>query len=139
MLENTVEAKEQLDLKIQSLHTEICKSIRYAINYDELIDTYKEIEKIDFNELEWNNAKDERHFDNLQRILWIYRELRNTIDELEAVDDNKMAHRMKKEIENSITSIRMIRKESKEIIEGEQRVIDESGAAIDLLNEIRDS
>ena len=112
--------------------------MEWADNYDELLENYEDKNDIDVAELEWGNVKDARRFDNLQNLMWVYESIVAMIDEAMAVgDDKKKAHRAKKGVETLITSVRKIKKESNEIIEQEQQVINATNAALNLLDAIR--
>ena len=66
------------------------------------------------------------------------RELKRTLDEAMNASDDKQAHRLKKGIEELITSIRRIKDESAEVLESEQRVINEADYALEILDGIRE-
>ncbi len=131
--------KESVEKKISLLQTEISEYVKTAVNYDDLFDDYDDVDDM-IDELEWNDAKDERHFNNLQENMWILQKLKHTLDEVMSVnDDNKKAHRLKKNTEMLISSVRKIKKESMEALESEQRVIDEASFTIEVLNGIREN
>ena len=130
--------KAEYEQKKQQLSEEMDRLMEWADNYDELLDIYEDKNDIDVAELEWGNVKDARHFDNLQNLMWVYERIVAMIDEAMAVgDDKKKAHRAKKGVETLITSVRKIKKESNEIIEQEQQVINATNAALNLLDAIR--
>lgn len=130
--------KAEYEQKQQQLSEEMDHLMKWADNYDELLEIYETENDIDVAELEWGNAKDARHFDNIQNLMWVYERIVAMIDEAMAVgDDKKKAHRAKKGVETLITSVRKIKRESNEIIEQEQQVISETNAALDLLDVIR--
>ena len=103
-----------------------------------MLEIYEDKNDIDVAELEWGNVKVARRFDNLQNLMWVYERIVAMIDEATEVgDDKKKAHRAKKNVETLITSVRKIKRESNEIIEQEQQVINETNAALNLLDAIR--
>ena len=131
--------KAELETKKQQILTEIDQFIERAVNFEELIDLYGEKDAIDHYEFEWNDTADQRHFENLEHTLWMIGGVIDTIDELVvAGDDKKKLHVAKKGIETLVTEIRRVKKESKEFIAEEQRVITESDSVLGLLDEIRD-
>ena len=129
--------KAEYEQKQQKLSEEMDR-LEWADNYDELLENYEDKNDIDVTELEWGNVKDARRFDNIQNLMWVYERIVAMIDEAMAVgDDKKKAHRAKKGVETLITSVRKIKKESNEIIEQEQQVINATNAALNLLDAIR--
>ena len=74
--------KMEYDSKKQQLQEKINNFVEHAINYDELIDIYEIKENIDLAELEWDNAQDQRQFDNLQNSVWLVERVIDTIDEV---------------------------------------------------------
>lgn len=130
--------KAEYEQKKQQLSEEMDRLMERSDNYDELLDIYEDKNDIDVVELEWGNVKEARHFDNLQNLMWVYERIVAMIDEAMAVgDDKKKAHLAKKGVETLITSVRKIKKESNEIIEQEQQVINATNAALNLLDTIR--
>ena len=130
--------RAEYELKQQQISNEIELFIEAAINYDELLEDYNDKSDIDYEELIFNDAKDMRYFENLESTSWMLKQVLEIIDEyIGAGDDKKKAHRAKKEIEMLITSMRGIRKESKEIMEREQQVINEADLALKLLDQLR--
>ena len=130
--------KAEYEQKQQQLSEEMDRLMERADNSDELLEIYEDKNDIDIAELEWGYVKDARHFDNLQNLMWVYERIVTMIDEVTAVgDDKKKAHRAKKGVETLITSVRKIKKESNEIIEQEQQVINATNAALNLLDAIR--
>jgi len=132
------EIREEYEWKLKKISEEMDAFIEYAVNYDELLEDCQEKSNIQYSELVFNDARDMRYFENLEYTSWILKEIITAIDEFSCVgDDKKKLHRVKKEVEMLITSIRGIKKESKEVIEHEQQVIDEVDLAIDLLDQLR--
>ncbi len=130
--------KTEYEQKTQQFSEEMERLMEWADNYDELLDIYEDKNNIDVAELEWGNVKDVRRFDNIQNLMWVYESIVAMIDEAMGVgDDKKKAHRAKKGVETLITSVRKIKKESNEIIEQEQQVINATNAALNLLDAIR--
>ena len=130
--------KAEYEQKKQQLSEEMDRLMEWADNYDELLENYEDKNDIDVAKLEWGNVKDARRFDNIQNLMWVYERIVAMIDEAMAVgDDKKKAHRAKKSVETLITSVRRIKKESNEIIEQEQQVINATNAALNLLDAIR--
>ena len=118
--------------KKQQLSNEINRFVEKANNYNKYY--------IDFDELEWNDAIDRWSFEILQNTMLMYDLIITELDVAMCVgDDKKEKHRFNKDIETLITSIRRTRNESKEIIEREQAVIDETEAALALLDAIRNN
>ena len=132
------EIRAEYESKLQRIFAEIEDFIECAVNYDELLEDYGEKSNIDHEELVFNDAKDMRYFENLTYTSWMLKEIITAIDEFSCVgDDKKKLHRVKKEVEMLITSIRGIKKESKQVIEHEQQVIREVDSALELLNQLR--
>ncbi|MED9969628.1 MAG: hypothetical protein UFA98_06415 [Ruminococcus sp.] len=133
MIRNEYEAKQK------KLIDELHKHIKFAVNYDELIERCESIEDIDKDgELEWNDTQDQRGYDILNRELWMVENIISMIDETNGINgDKKKQHRANKSIEEFITSLRYMKKENNEIIEREQRTIDDINAAIGVLVEMR--
>ena len=130
--------RAEYEQKQQQLSEEMDRLMEWADNYEELLEFCEDKNDIDPAELEWDTVKDARHFDNLQNLMWVYERIVAMIDEAMAVgDDKKKAHRSKKGVETLITSVRKIKKESNEIIEQEQQVINATNAALNLLDAIR--
>ena len=130
--------KSDYDAKRQQLIDEMDSLMEHAVNYEEQLELYEEKAEIDWHELEWNTAKDQRHFDDIEHSLLLIGLIIRTVDDvISAGDDKKKVHQVKKEIETLITSIRRKKNESKEVIEREQQVIDEADSALDLLDAIR--
>lgn len=130
--------KMKYDSKKQQLQEKINSFVERAINYDELIDIYEIKENIDLAELEWNNAQDQRQFDNLQNSVWLVERVIDTIDEVTSIDgDGKKAHNTKKGIEMLISSARRLKKESTDFIEQEQKFLIETNSVLELLDTIR--
>ena len=130
--------KAKYEQKKQLLSEEINRLVERADNFDELLEIYEDKNDIDVAELEGGTVNGARHCDNLQNLMWVYERIVAMIDESMAVgDDKKKAHRAKKGVETLITSVRKIKKESNEIIEQEQQVINATNAALDLLDAIR--
>lgn len=130
--------KTEYESKKQKLQEEINNFIKYAINYDELIDIYETKENIDLAELEWNNAQDQRQFDILQNSVWLVERVIDTIDEVTSIaSDRKKAHNTKKGIEMLISSARRLKKESNDFIEQEQEFLIETDSVLELLDAIR--
>lgn len=130
--------KTEYESKKQKLQEEINNFVEHAINYDELIDIYETKENIDLAELEWNNAQDQRQFDNLQNCVWLVERVIDTIDEVTSIDgDRKKAHNTKKGIEMLISSARRLKKESTDFIEQEQKFLIETNSVLELLDAIR--
>ena len=130
--------KSDYDAKRQQLIDEMDSLMEHAVNYEEQLELYEEKAEIDWHELEWNTAKDQRHFDDIEHSLLLIDLIIRTVDDvISAGDDKKKVHQVKKEIETLIASIRRKKNESKEVIEREQQVIDEADSALDLLDAIR--
>ena len=130
--------KSDYDAKRQQLIDEMDSLMEHAVNYEEQLELYEEKAEIDWHELEWNTAKDQRHFDDIEHSLLLIDLITRTVDDvISAGDDKKKVHQVKKGIETLITSIRRKKNESKEVIEREQQVIDEADSALDLLDAIR--
>ena len=130
--------KAEYEQKQQQLSEEMDRLMEWADNYDELLENYEDKNDIDVAELEWGTVKEARRFDNIQNLMWVYESIVAMIDEAMGVgDDKKKAHRAKKGVETLITSVRKIKKESNEIIEQEQQVINATNAALNLLDAIR--
>ena len=132
--------RKEYETKQSELTDELYKFVERAVNYDELIETYGSKEDIDKDgELEWNDAKDQRYYDILNKKLWMVENIISMIDEINGINgDKKKLHNAKKSIEEFITSLRYLKKESNEIIEREQNMIDDFNSAIDILDEMRD-
>lgn len=130
--------KTEYESKKQKLQEEINNFIKYAINYDELIDIYETKENIDLAELEWNNAQDHRRFDNLQNSLFLVEQVIAAIDDTLSIEgDKKKAHNTKKGIEMLISSARRLQKESKDLIDQEQQYLSETNSVLELLDSLR--
>lgn len=124
--------------KQQKLYDELYDFIECAVNYDELIDTYETKENIDTYELEWNDAKDQRHYDILEQKFWIVKHIISRIDEINAIgDDEKKLQRAKRDLGSIVTEIRRMKKDSNEFIEQEQQMINYVDEAIGTLDEMR--
>ena len=131
--------KKEYEAKQQKLYDELNRFIEYAINYDDLLDRYESKENIDTYELEWNDAKDQRYYNILERKIWIVDNIISLIDEInDAQEDKKKQHRAKKSIETLVTEFCRFKKESTEIMEREQKMINDINSALDTLDEIRD-
>ena len=132
--------KKEYEAKVQKLSDELYDLMEYAVNYDELIDTYETKENIDTYELEWNDAKDQRHYDILEQKFWIVKHIISRIDEINALgDDEKKLQRAKRDIGSLVTEIRRMKKDSNEFIEQEKQMINYVDAAIGTLDELRDN
>lgn len=131
--------KKEYEAKQKKLTDELHKHIKFAVNYDELIEGCESIEDIDKDgELEWNDAQDQRGYDILNHKLWIVENIISMIDEINEINgDKKKMHNAKRSVEELVTSLRRLKKESNEIIEREQRMIDDINVAIGVLDEIR--
>ena len=127
------------ELKLHQILNEINTFIVTAVNYEELIEDTEDKSKIDYSELIFNDAKNERYFDNLQCTSWMLEQIIEVIEEFtDAGENKKKAHRVRKELEMLVASLRRIKKESKEVIKHEQQVIGEVDLAIELLAQLRD-
>ena len=132
--------KKEYEAKQQKLYDELYDFMEYAVNYDELIDTYETKENIDTYELEWNDAMDQRHYDIIEHKFWIVKNIISRIDEINALgDDEKKLQRAKRDIGSLVTEIRRMKKDSNEFIEQEQQMINYVDAAIGTLDELRDN
>lgn len=133
MIRNEYEAKQS------KLTDERNRFVECAINYDDLIERCESIEDIDKDgELEWNDAKDQRYYDILNHKIWIVENIISMIDEINEINgDKKKQHRANKSIEEFITSLRYMKKESNEIIEREQQMTDDVDSAIGILDKMR--
>ena len=131
--------RKEYEAKQSKLTDERNRFVECAINYDELIERCESIEDIDKDgELEWNDAKDQRRYDILNHELWIFENIISMIDEINDINgDRKKQHRANKSIEEFITSLSDMKKESNEIIEQEQQMIYDVDSAIGVLDEMR--
>lgn len=133
-----IKIEEEYKVKLQEISNQIEEFIKHAVNYDDLLELCEEKSNIDYSELVFNDAKDARCFENLEYSSWMLKEIIMAIDACSSVDaDKKNEHRVKKEIEELIRAIRMMKKESKQVIEHEQQVIREVDSALKLLNQLR--
>jgi len=131
--------RAEYEIKLQQVSKLKEAFIEEAVNYEDLLEAYGVKADIDDTELIFNDAKDMRYFENLQGTEWMLRQVLELMDEYIAVgDDNKNVHKAKKDLEELITSIRWIKKESKAVIEHEQQVISEVDTVLDLLDQIRE-
>lgn len=124
--------------KKQRLAEALDKLVEHAVNFDEELEINGNKSDIDPNELEWDNTKDERNFEILMHMSRITEQIIANIDEVLGVgEDNKKKHRLKKSLETLISSIRKIKKESKEYIENEQQLQNTADEALKRLDDIR--
>jgi len=87
--------------------------IECTVNYDDLLEICEDKFNIDYSELVFNDAKDVRYFENLEYTSWILKEIIMAIDACSCVADKKNEYRVKKDIEELISAVRMMKKESK--------------------------
>ena len=92
----------------------------------------------DFDDLFFNDGKEQRKYDNFQHKLWILERLIAEIEEAIADNkDKKAVHQSKKAIETLITSYRRIKHESETVIAEENTVLETIDYGLKILDELR--
>ena len=126
---------------LSKLYDEINHFIENAVNYvdyDFISEPYTREEYNDTVKLEWNDVKDQRYFDILNHKIWVVENIISTIDRINDIgDDEKKLHRAKMDLGSLDTEFRRIKKESNELIEREQQMVNDVDSALGILDEIR--
>ena len=139
--------QEQIDEKYEELKKDYLEFIRlididesYLEESEESEDKFEALWRLDYDCYNFNDGKESREYDNFEHKYWLLQQLWLTLDEvIKGGDDNKAAHRNKKQIEILITSIRRIKHESQEVIKKEQQVIYMADDGLKLLDELREN
>lgn len=130
--------QEEYKAQLTIVREQIINLIEYAVNYDELIDSYEEVEEIDQSEIIWNDGIDERKYDALCKEEWLYNRLIKLVDEIiEAQGDKKKEHNLRKSYEELISTFRKEKNTSAEIIAFEEEHIKKNSEAIKFVDELR--
>ena len=124
--------------KLEIKKKELSRYIECAINYEELLDEYEDADSIESGELLFNDATDLRKYELLRRDVFITECVVSIMEEFKSLDEQKkQRHHFNKANEYFIHQLRSFKKESREIIEAEQKSIDEIETVLKLIGEVR--
>ena len=138
-MEKDVLIKQKIDYKdaLINVDEQIEEILKYADNYDELLETFESIDEDAYDDLIWCDGTDRRNFEMLLEEKDLYTEMIGIIDKiLESTDSSKAIHQLKKKSELLLREYRGNKKNSKDIIALEEQHIKINDDAINLIKRL---
>ena len=138
-MEKDVLIKQKIDYKdaLINVDEQIEEILKYADNYDELLETFESIDKDAYDDLIWCDGTDRRNFEMLLEEKDLYTEMIGIIDKiLESTDNSKAIQQLKKKSEGLLRVYRGNKKNSKDIIALEEQHIKINDDAINLIRSL---